>query len=881
MYGQLLSQLNERFDVASNATALLAQLLALEVAAPLSARSARFLCPPAVTNLTEDESLYVVPCLLTERGELPPPALVTTPATPHRCTIAFHPQSTPAAAAAIPAATVATTAIPTAAAAAAAAAVTAPIPSVLWSVLMCRCLLTAEMLADSTSAPPRLGASSIQLRLGRATVIELHRTDSQRVEVAIWSGDPTPIALFLGALAAHAARGARGGALDATLKFAIPRLSPSVVATLRPPTTGGAAASLDLCAMHASLRAHQPIIDPRTGRTFTRTELTPWAPPFEAMRQPDVQLICAAAADGPLAALMHLLLGRCTLAPSTTRSATESPTPHAPHARSRDTADGKTDAGAAPSAAVGATAEMRTLHVEFDHQRLMERATAPSELHEQYAAAATTTTTEEAAGAGLLLAASATPAAHSLAPSAIAIAESAAAAAADALPDLLAMADASTLIPIVSHAALRPLHALCPSHGRDWCHPTLLRWSLALALYESGRVAGLVPLLIGRSQPDGTIGRFELPRGPPRAPPGTAASIAPEASGHSSSSQLPDEVSEATRAVLHHLAGRLHLKLSREIWDRTVRGVVEAVVRLPDALQWAELHDHAYWRGAADAAATSPDSGDGGGTYGSGFDPSDDVGAKRVLQERPFQRACAHVLFAHGAPLGERRQHLGTSLRSRPFTEEFGRHERAIANLRGSSAEASHGGGTASNSASAPSLDVLASVETATARLEHCVRMAARRAVRRAHEQARGATRRGRAADAAGGGIDVDDLQRRLGDPPGVDELVGAARLNSAEHARALEQASRFCRTRGLASAEDLLGGGVDLQLDMVLWESFLAALQLSSLVFANRIRRELMQRRARLVDEAHGGRAKKGERRRPSRAATAAGGAAAACAVQ
>ena len=78
---------------------------------------------------------------------------------------------------------------------------------------------------------------------------------------------------------------------------------------------------------------------------------------------------------------------------------------------------------------------------------------------------------------------------------------------------------------------------------------------------------------------------------------------------------------------------------------------------------------------------------------------------------------------------------------------------------------------------------------------------------------------------------------------------MGRSRLAPAEHTRALDEAVRWCARNGLDMVDDLVGGGVDLEADAALWEDFLAALKLPRAIMGNRIRRELMRRRAALAE--------------------------------
>ena len=77
------------------------------------------------------------------------------------------------------------------------------------------------------------------------------------------------------------------------------------------------------------------------------------------------------------------------------------------------------------------------------------------------------------------------------------------------------------------------------------------------------------------------------------------------------------------------------------------------------------------------------------------------------------------------------------------------------------------------------------------------------------------------------------------------------AQLAPQEHTRALESVLAWCDARGVATADDLLGGATELSADRALWEAFLDAARLPSDIFSNRVRRELMRRRAALLDGA------------------------------
>ena len=60
----------------------------------------------------------------------------------------------------------------------------------------------------------------------------------------------------------------------------------------------------------------------------------------------------------------------------------------------------------------------------------------------------------------------------------------------------------------------------------------------------------------------------------------------------------------------------------------------------------------------------------------------------------------------------------------------------------------------------------------------------------------------------------------------------------------------KWAGRKGIEIADDLLGGGIDLSADAALWEDFLTNLRLSNPVLTNRIRRELLRRRATMAEQ-------------------------------
>ena len=209
-----------------------------------------------------------------------------------------------------------------------------------------------------------------------------------------------------------------------------------------------------------------------------------------------------------------------------------------------------------------------------------------------------------------------------------------------------------------------------------------------------------------------------------------------------------------------------------------------------------------------------------------------------------FHRVCAQMVYAQGAAsrLGERQAEFSTALHSKPMvvvTEAYASHHQRM-----------HGTDTSGGGNDG---DVAAHLHGTVSRIAHAVRAAARRTA--ANEKGGNALARAGSADKPGKmkGESVDELLRRLSNGPsdsGFAELLEVAKLNSIEHARALEAAGKWAGRKGIELADDLLGGGIDLSADAALWEDFLTNLRLSNPVLTNRIRRELLRRRATMAEQ-------------------------------
>ena len=387
----------------------------------------------------------------------------------------------------------------------------------------------------------------------------------------------------------------------------------------------------------------------------------------------------------------------------------------------------------------------------------------------------------------------------------------------------------------------------------------LLEWSVALELQAAGRLS-LAPLLVGRPRPDGSIGLLEA--GARRVGAQSRAGAHPGAGARQGADVwLPEQVSHATLLELHVLAERLGFELSREASTRTVRGVVEALAQADDATQWAELSREGLYSVAAvrDAEARRAAAEDAGMA-------ADEATAEAPGSSLVFERVCAHWLFEQELPpsapprTASRRAGRVTSAAPESTLEErlaatLDRHrqqELQRQRLLGA-------GGAAD-------LDMSGKLRACADRLEQLARTATRLANSADRLRSRHAGA-GAASGSDGPSRSLDELLRQAGDRSGMDALLASARLAPAEHTRALEKAWRWCDRQGVEVVDDLIGGGVDLSQDALLWEDFLSALALPSELLTNRIRRALLEMRADLVDAAVGGRkvdeAKGAKRRR------------------
>ena len=831
----IVGLLNTEYDVAPTANALLARLLHLEVLAPLNRRSKHWLRPPALSSSAADEPTFVALCLLPEKGHAAPAQMLTDPsAKPNVCALNFlrvdkggRVEGESDAAAAATAASAAATAASAAAAAnsaagfsdfdgsisasavasAAASAAPAPpsaaavIPSCLWSVLICRCLMASELIATADSRPPHLSERWALLAFGTATV-ELRRMGVHQIRLSIWDPHPTPVAMCIASLAAQAVRAVRKGAArsDGLGSLAIAPMVPAL--TIWPKAVGGRAA-FDLLTVRTRLQSHLRIIDARTGTPIVRTAFFPWVGAHDDEHSPDIFLLCRTpSADEPLTALLHLMLSRMHRK-GEGQGSRRMLTAHLHHAA-------LTRAGAEPEAS-SASQDGSMIATEIGGSAASQ--------HDMPTGGASRGSKGGGGGGGDQRA--------TVLQTAVMLAAEASRELEAVRPHLLTLGESLLCVPVVSHAAIEPLRYLDPAHGRDWCDPLLLQWSLALELYHAGRLFGLAPLLLGSPRDDGLVDRFEWI--------GRA-----QADGGPS---LPDQVSHETLTALQAIAKQLHLKLSPDARYRTVRGTIESVVRAAEALQWSDLLDSLLY--------TPPPLIEYGGAAGATVGSESERRAAALSQEASFQHVCGHHLLGQGAlSLGARIAALAEDAgQAGPITDPYALHQQRLQRRAAQGRDALPSGGGAS-------LDVTSQLAAAAARLEQIVHATARRAVR-SHGGVDAAGRPSPVKPGGGGGqlgMSVEELLRRLGDPSGVEKLLSVARLSPAEHTRALELAKSWCGERGVEAADDLLGGGVDLEADAALWEEFLAALRLSSPVLANRIRRELMRRRAALVTRATSG---------------------------
>ena len=369
-----------RYEVSTSGGALLAQLLLLGIALPLPPRLAQHSAHSmhavdlAQHGAMDDETLYLLPCIVVDRGAPPEPVLtLQREARDHAeitlqrearepplvCSLRVdNPHS--AAAAATGAAAAATAATATTAptqANAVSSAVHGPLallPEALWSCLVCRLISASELVSSRASPPPQLSSSWVQLAFG-PSFVELRRLPNKTIRVAIWGEPSAPLAQIAGAqiagahiagaqmaqivgataasvLQAGARMAARVSATEveplydseggvivgaAEARPAAPPLVPSLIVPLHG-RVGAAPMFKSWREMHSLLRDHRPVPDNSTGLPLARAALYPWAETPELRHAtiqapPDVYLAYRAQADAQLVALLLSLLSLCTV----------------------------------------------------------------------------------------------------------------------------------------------------------------------------------------------------------------------------------------------------------------------------------------------------------------------------------------------------------------------------------------------------------------------------------------------------------------------------------------------------------------------------------------------------------------------------------------
>ena len=233
-----------RYEVSTSGGALLAQLLLLGIALPLPPRLAQHSAHSmhavdlAQHGAMDDETLYLLPCIVVDRGAPPEPVLTLQREArepPLVCSLRVdNPHS--AAAAATGAAAAATAATATTAptqANAVSSAVHGPLallPEALWSCLVCRLISASELVSSRASPPPQLSSSWVQLAFG-PSFVELRRLPNKTIRLAIWGEPSAPLAQIAGAQIAGAQMAQIVGATAASVLQAGARMAARVSAT--------------------------------------------------------------------------------------------------------------------------------------------------------------------------------------------------------------------------------------------------------------------------------------------------------------------------------------------------------------------------------------------------------------------------------------------------------------------------------------------------------------------------------------------------------------------------------------------------------------------------------------------------------------------------
>ena len=155
------------------------------------------------------------------------------------------------------------------------------------------------------------------------------------------------------------------------------------------------------------------------------------------------------------------------------------------------------------------------------------------------------------------------------------------------------MAQSTVVVPFVSKAALEGMAGLGAKDGKgevqDWCDNVLLEWMLAMELEKQGygRVRKILPVMLGVTKEVEAERQTGAGAGT-----GTASGFTPVAmtdlfAEMQKPPPLPDFVSRKTVAELRKFVeGTLGKKLSPEWEERSVRGVVDELLKYQGVKAW-------------------------------------------------------------------------------------------------------------------------------------------------------------------------------------------------------------------------------------------------------------------------------------------------------